>query len=75
MKTIHVTFDDRLLRQLDADPEVKRHGRSLVLRKAVFDYLRRMRRSEITEAYRKAYCGKGAPEFDGWADEGVWPEL
>jgi metal-responsive CopG/Arc/MetJ family transcriptional regulator len=75
MKPIQVTFDERLLKQLDADPEVKRHGRSLVLRKAAYDYLRRKRRSEIAEAYRKAYGKKGAPEFDGWADEGVWPEL
>jgi hypothetical protein len=74
MKPIQVTFDERLLKQLDADPEVKRHGRSLVLRKAAYDYLRRKRRSEISEAYRKAYGKKGAPELDGWADEGAWPE-
>jgi metal-responsive CopG/Arc/MetJ family transcriptional regulator len=74
MKPIQVTFDERLLKQLDADPEVKRHGRSLVLRKAAYDYLRRKRRSEIAEEYRKAYGKKGAPELDGWADEGVWPE-
>ena len=74
MKPIQVTFDERLLKQLDADPEVKRHGRSLVLRKAAYDYLRRKRRTEIAEAYRKAYGKKGAPELEGWADEGSWPE-
>lgn len=74
MKPIQITFDERLLKQLDADPEVKRDGRSMVLRRAAFEYLRRKRRSSIAEAYRREYGKKGAPEFDAWASEGSWPE-
>ena len=74
MKPIQITFDQRLLAELDADPEVKRDGRSLVLRRAAFEYLRRKRRSAIAEAYRHAYGEKGAQEFRNWAGEGSWPE-
>jgi metal-responsive CopG/Arc/MetJ family transcriptional regulator len=35
MKAIQVTFDERLLCQFDADDEVRRDGRSAVLRRAV----------------------------------------
>jgi metal-responsive CopG/Arc/MetJ family transcriptional regulator len=73
MKAIQVTFDERLLKELDADPEVKRDGRSLVMRRAVYDYLRRKRRRAIAEAYREAYGERGAPELDGWASQGSWP--
>ena len=74
MKSIQVTFDERLLKQLDADPEVIRDGRSLVLRRAAYAYLRLKRRTAIAEAYRSAYENKGAPEFKHWPVEGSWPE-
>jgi len=55
VKAIQITLDERLLARLDADKEVKRDGRSAVVRRAVFDYLRRKRRSAVAEAYRRAY--------------------
>jgi metal-responsive CopG/Arc/MetJ family transcriptional regulator len=76
MKAIQVTFDDELLRRLDADQEVRRFGRSEVLRRAATEYLRRKRRASIAAAYRKGYgsaAGLGE-DFGGWEDEGVWPE-
>lgn len=76
MKAIQITIDDRLLARLDADPEVKRLGRSAVFRRAVEAYLSRMRRRTISDAYRRAYGTPRASddEFNGWEDEGVWPE-
>jgi metal-responsive CopG/Arc/MetJ family transcriptional regulator len=74
MKAIQVSFDEKLLRQLDDDEEVKKDGRSAVFRRAVLLYLRQKRRKHITEAYRRAY-GRGAPpDLAGWEHEGTWPE-
>ena len=74
MRAIQITMDERLLKELDADPEVKQVGRSLVLRRAAFEYLRRKRRTSIADAYRRGYGKKGAPELAGWSSEGKWPE-
>jgi metal-responsive CopG/Arc/MetJ family transcriptional regulator len=76
MKSIQVMFDEPLLERLDADEEVKRDGRSAVLRRAAAAYLKATRRRATADAYRRAY-GSGAggsADLDGWADEGVWPE-
>jgi metal-responsive CopG/Arc/MetJ family transcriptional regulator len=77
MKPIQVMFDEALLRRLDADEEVRRTGRSAVLRHAAAEYLRRRRVKRTAEAYQRAYGGKRSAldgELTGWADEGAWPE-
>ena len=76
MKAIQITFDEALLRELDATEEVRRDGRSAVLRRAAAEYLRSKRRYVIAERYRQAYGdGKGlGEEFKGWEDEGRWPD-
>ena len=72
-------FDERLLKRLDATPEVQRDGRSAVLRRAVEHYLRQRRRYAISEGYRAAYGDhRGSSdalggELAGWEDEGTWP--
>jgi metal-responsive CopG/Arc/MetJ family transcriptional regulator len=76
VKSIQVMFDESLLERLDADAEVKRDGRSAVLRRAAAAYLRSRRAQATREAYARAY-GKGeglGTEFAGWTDEGTWPE-
>jgi metal-responsive CopG/Arc/MetJ family transcriptional regulator len=75
MKPVQILMDEPLLRRLDADEEVRRFGRSAVLRRAAADYLRRARAKRIAEAYRLGYAtdsGLGE-EFAGWQDEGSWP--
>jgi len=69
-------FDERLLKQLDAEEEVRKLGRSAVLRRAAEFYLRRIRARRIAEQYRRAYSGdKGLKaDLEGWENEGVWPE-
>jgi len=76
MKAIQITFDEALLRELDATEEVRRDGRSAVLRRAAAEYLRSQRRYVIAERYRQAY-GEGESlggELEGWEDEGRWPD-
>jgi metal-responsive CopG/Arc/MetJ family transcriptional regulator len=75
MKAVQVVLDEELLRKLASDPEVKRHGRSAVLRRAATEYLKRNRKRRIAEAYRQAYAaGAGlGDEFTGWEREGSWP--
>ncbi|MDX2013738.1 MAG: hypothetical protein SFW67_26320 [Myxococcaceae bacterium] len=74
MKTIQITIDETLLKSADRDPEVQRDGRSAVIRRALFDYLRRKRRKAIADAYRRAYTEKPPTEFEGWSEEGSWPD-
>ena len=75
MKAIQITIDDRLLSRVDADPEVKRLGRSAVFRHAIDIYLRARRKRLVSNAYRRAYQ-RGGPggELEGWAEEGRGPK-
>ena len=68
MKPIQIMIHPDLLADLDATEEVRREGRSAVLRRAVTEYLERRRRDEIGERYRRAYGGGDAlaKEFGGW---------
>jgi len=76
MKAIQVSVDEDLLARLDADEEVRRDGRSAVLRRAAELYLRQRRSRAIASAYGRAYGQKPGlgPEFAGWEGEGSWPE-
>ncbi len=76
MKAIQITFDEALLEELDATEEVRRDGRSAVLRRAAAEYLRRRRRDEIAERYARAYGDEPGlgDEFEGWEDQGEWPK-
>ena len=73
MKAVQITLDEKLLAALDADDEVRRDGRSAVLRRAALAYLRSKRRTSIKEAYRRGY-GSGTDDLAGWSDEAVWPD-
>jgi hypothetical protein len=68
-------MDESLLARLDQDEEVKRDGRSAVLRRAADLYLRRQTARAVSAAYRRAYAdGQGlGTEFEGWESEGAWP--
>ncbi|MCC7035163.1 MAG: ribbon-helix-helix protein, CopG family [Acidobacteria bacterium] len=75
MKAIQVTLDEALLERLDRDEEVKRDGRSAVLRRAADLYLRQRKAREVAAAYRRAYASEQGlgTEFEGWEREGAWP--
>ena len=76
MKAIQFTIGEALLELLDADPDVKKHGRSDFLRRAVEAQLKRKRENEIRSAYRRGY-GKSPPageEFSTEPEALAWPE-
>lgn len=76
MKAIQIMFDEGLLKKLDATEEVRKEGRSAILRRAVAAYLSQRRRASIATQYRKAYRGGEGlgREFRGWEEQGVWPD-
>lgn len=69
-------LDEALLERLDADAEVRKFGRSAVLRRAAAAYLKRSQARRIAEAYRRAYASRPGlgDEFAGWEREAAWPE-
>lgn len=72
MPRVQVILGEELLERLDATPEVKKYGRSAVLRRATEEYLHRRSSHEIAERYAAAY-GQASDihkEFAGWEDEG-----
>jgi len=75
MKPVQVMLDEALLERLDATEEVRRDGRSAVVRRALADYLRRRRSMEIRERYERAYATEDGlgEELAGWEEEGAWP--
>lgn len=77
MKAIQITFDEQLLAMLDSTPEVKKEGRSAVLRRAAAEYLERSRRRSIAAQYEKGYgsCAETGlgEEFSHWENQGQWP--
>ena len=74
MKPIQVVLDEKLLRELDETEEVRRDGRSAVVRRVLADYLRRGRQARIQAAYERAYGEQGGlgPEFNAWESQGAW---
>jgi hypothetical protein len=75
MKAIQILIDGRCSSGSMQMREVKRDGRSAVLRRAVAEYLRRRRSRAIAESLPARVKGDGlGTDFAGWADEGAWPE-
>jgi predicted transcriptional regulator len=72
MKAVQITMDEALLAQLDENEEVKRRGRSAVIRAAVEAWLKQRREEKIVEEYRRAYADSGGlgAEWDGWEEQG-----
>ena len=69
-------MDTELLRRIDADPEVRRRGRSSFIRSAVEMYLRAKRRREIDAQIANAYGGQTDELLDEVADmigTQAWP--
>lgn len=75
MKPVQILMDEELLAGLDEDEEVRRSGRSKVLRELVSAYLESRREARLDAQYRKGYGEdlRVSEELEGWDEEGSWP--
>ncbi len=76
-RSVQISLDEGLLREVDRDPEAKKQGRSAVIRRALRLYLDLKRRRVIDAAYARAYEGKSDEVFEEFADllgSQPWPE-
>jgi metal-responsive CopG/Arc/MetJ family transcriptional regulator len=76
MKPVQILMDEELLAGLDEDEEVRRKGRSKVLRGLVSAYLESQREARLDAQYQRGYGDdlRVSEELDGWGEEGSWPE-
>ena len=76
MKAIQISIEESLLERLDRHSEVKKRGRSAVLRQAASEFLARSADAEIANQYRAGYADRDGlgDEFNGWPGEGEWPD-
>lgn len=76
MKTVQMTLDERLVREVDK--LAKRIGttRSAFTRRALRDALKRHRVEELERRHREGYTRKpaGRREFAVWEAEQAWPD-
>lgn len=76
MKPVQIMFDEDLLRRLAESEEAKQRGRSEVVRRAVYGYLRRRERDSIERQYQNAYgtIANLESELNSWSEDGEWPD-
>ena len=76
-RPVQISFDEELLKRVDADPDVQQHGRSAVVRRALLLYLRAKERRSIDQAIQKAYAQRADDMFvevEDLMDAQAWPE-
>lgn len=76
-RSVQISLDEELLEEIDRRPETKRKGRSAVIRRALYEYLRRQREQEIDRSYEEAYDGKADEIYTEFAEllgSQTWPE-
>ncbi len=73
MKPVKILIDEELLADLDRDEDVRRSGRSKVLRGLVAAYLEGKREARLDAQYQQGYGDnlRGSKELEGWAEEGA----
>lgn len=74
-RSVQISIDEELLREIDRRPETRKHGRSALIRNALRKYLAAEREKAIDAAYARAYAEKPVgDEFDGLMKSQAWPE-
>jgi metal-responsive CopG/Arc/MetJ family transcriptional regulator len=76
-RSVQISVDEELLREIDRRPETKREGRSAVIRAALRLYLERKRQEAVDDQYARGYGSAKAPavdEFEPLLDRQAWPD-
>ena len=75
-KTIQMTFDEKLLNNIDKEVKKLKTSRSVFTKNALRNFLKILHTKELEEKHRKGYSKKpvNLGEFDVWEDEQVWIE-
>ena len=76
-KSVQISLDEKLLKEIDRQKETREHGRSAFIRHALRLFLELQRRHEIDKGYQRAYGGKADQlweEFAPLMESQRWPE-
>jgi metal-responsive CopG/Arc/MetJ family transcriptional regulator len=76
MRTVQMTLEDDLVKQVDRAARRLGTTRSAFARRALREALHRLRVAEMEDRHRRGYAAKPVRhgEFDVWEAEQVWPE-
>lgn len=76
METIQVVIDTKLLKAADTAAKRKRVNRSMLIREALREHLRRLHTEELEERDRRGYRGhpQRVEEYRPWEEAAAWPE-
>ncbi len=75
-RAVQISFDPELLERIDADPEVRREGRSAFVQTAVRSYLESRDKEELDTRIAKAYAGEAdalLAEIEPLLGRQTWP--
>lgn len=76
-RSIQISLDEKLLKEIDRQTLAKRKGRSAFIRGVMRAYFEELRRREIDAAYARGYGGKAdevLAEFRELIDAQAWPK-
>jgi metal-responsive CopG/Arc/MetJ family transcriptional regulator len=76
METIQVVLDSKLLKAADAAAKRQKVNRSVLIRQALQEHLKRLRIRELEERERRGYEAQPQrlEEYREWEEEAVWPD-
>jgi metal-responsive CopG/Arc/MetJ family transcriptional regulator len=75
--TIQVVLDAKLLKAADTAAKKRKVNRSVLIRHALAEHLRRLQELELEEQDRRGYLAQPQreDEFRIWEDAAAWPGL
>lgn len=76
MQTIQVVIDEKLLKATDVAARRRKLNRSLLIRNAIREHLKRLHNLELEQQERHAYKARPQQpeEYLPWLEIAAWPE-